>query len=320
MAEILAVGLGGTIAMRPGAHGLSPEAATGELLGGLADPARVETCDLALTASANLGWDHLLALRDRLRRHFREGGRAAVVLQGTDTLEETAFALELLGPGGPVVFTGAMRGADVPGADGPANLQAALRVAGAAPRDLGVVVAMDDRIHAARRVRKAHTVASGAFTSGEAGALGRVHEGRLRLFAAAPGPLPVLAVAGPPPPVAIATLAFGCGPEALAAARAPGVAGCVLQALGAGHAPAALVPELEALARAMPLVLCSRAGDGPVAERTYGYAGGERDLIERGAVPAGRLDAAKARILLQLCLAARADPRAVIREIVETIG
>ncbi|MDP1142399.1 asparaginase domain-containing protein, partial [Klebsiella pneumoniae] len=88
-----------------------------------------------------------------------------VVVQGTDTLEETAFLLDLAcAPGTPVVVTGAMRRPDLPGADGPANLAAALAVA-ADPgcAGLGVLAVLADEIHAARHVRKTHTTSVATF-------------------------------------------------------------------------------------------------------------------------------------------------------------
>ena len=314
------IGLGGTIAMARDGGGITPRLSVESLLAEIDGGADAIGHDLAQTASANLGWGDLFALRDLLLSHRREGGRGAVVIQGTDTLEETAFIAELLGCGlgGPLVFTGAMRGADAPGADGPANLAAALVIARDAPADLGVVVALDDLAHAARRVRKTHTLATGAFASGDGGALARVGEGRMELLQPPLPALPCHDVSTAPRAVAMATLSFACGPEVLAGARADGVRGCILQALGAGHAPAALVTEIADLAQRMPVVLCSRTGDGRVAERTYGYPGGEIDLLGRGVISGGRLAPSKARVALQLCLASTGvDARQAFADIVE---
>ena len=311
MSKIAVIGLGGTIAMAAGAHGLVPSRSVAELVDTLGEADEVDCEDLAEIASANLSWFHLFELRRRLHDHFAAGGRGAVIVQGTDTLEETAFIVELLGcgRGGPVAFTGAMRGAGADSADGPGNLLAALCVARHAPRDLGVVVVMNDVVHAARRVRKAHTTSVDAFSSGEAGHIGRIQEGRLDLLQALPGPLPIFDPTAAPPPVAVATLGFGCGLESLLSARDPSVRGCILQAFGAGHVPETLTSSIGDLASKMPVVLCSRTGEGRIAERTYGYPGGEMDLLARGVLPGRRFTPAKARVALQLCLASeRGEP------------
>lgn len=311
MGRIAVVGLGGTISMAASPDGLTPVHGVEGLLAalppvGLGDVELVPH-DLAAIGSANLGWDHLYRLRDLLQAHFAAGGRGAVVVQGTDVLEEMAFATELLGPGGgPVVFAGAMRGAGEPGGDGPANLLAALRVAAQAPAGMEVSVVLNNTVHAARRVRKGHTTAPDAFTSGEAGPLGALHEGALELFVDARPPLAPVAADGPVPPVAIVPVMFGMTPQMLPPPDAPW-AGFVIEAFGAGHVPEALVPALAAMAARAPTVLSSRVGDGRVCRATYGYPGAERDLLARGLVPGGRLGAAKARIALQLCLAADPD-------------
>lgn len=327
MARIAVIGLGGTISMSSSGAGLVPTHGIAALLdhalaGGALEGVEVVAQDLAGTPSANLGWSHLADLRRTLRAFFAEGGRGAVVVQGTDVLEEMAFATELLGPGGgPVVFTGAMRGAGQPGGDGPANLLNALRIAAQAPRDLGVVVALDATVHAARRVRKAHTTALGAFTSGEAGPLGVVHEGRLELFSPPLPPLPAPELAEPVvPAVPIIPILFDMAPEMLAPWAGLDAAGFVVEAFGAGHTPERLVEGLAALAARAPTVLCSRIGDGRVAEQTYGYAGSERDLLARGLIPGGRMGVVKARLALQVCLAARPDaPAAAFAAIAEAV-
>lgn len=321
MARIAVIGLGGTIAMRCGPAGLEPALGVADMLEGLA-PAGVECVarDLAALPSANLGWGELSSIVDLLRELVREGVRGAVLVQGTDTLEETAFALELLlEPSIPVVFTGAMRAPSQLGADGPANLSAAIEVAASAPPDLGVVVVMNDEAHAARRVRKAHTTSVAAFTSGDPGPLGRMHEGRLRLWGAALARLPRLGPVGAagPPKVAIETLVLGGDPDLLERLPELGYRGCVVEAMGAGHAPRALVPALSGLAARMPVVLCSRTGAGRICEATYGYAGAETDLLARGLIPGGGLTGPKARIALQLCLATPGSAPDLFRAIAE---
>ena len=116
-------------------------------------------------------------------RGGRDGRAGVVVTQGTDTLEETAFQLDLmLDVRQPVVVTGALRNPALPGADGAANLLAAIRVAAdPAATGLGVVVVMNDEVHAARLVSKTHTHKPSAFASPAAGPLGWIAEDRVRI-------------------------------------------------------------------------------------------------------------------------------------------
>jgi L-asparaginase len=231
------------------------------------------------------------------------------VTQGTDTIEETSFALDVLvRHPRPVVVTGAMRNPTLPGADGPANLLAAVQVAASACAvDLGCVVVMNDEIHAARFVRKTHTSSSSTFVSTTAGPVGWVTEGRVRAPLQPSTLPPIAAVTEPVPPVALLAVTLGDDSRVVDQLETLGYSGLVLEALGGGHVPAKMVPSLERLANRMPVVLASRAGGGEVLRETYGFPGSERDLIARGLVPSGALDGRKARILLSLLLAGGAD-------------
>src|SRR6185437_9696095 len=141
-----------------------------------------------------------------------DGSAGIVITQGTDTIEETAFALDLLWAGhAPIVITGAMRNPSLPGADGPANLLAAVQVA-ASPtaRGLGALVVFNDEIHAARFVSKTHTARLSAFRSRTVGPIGWLSEGRPVIAAAPLGRfhlnVPSDAVV---PPVALIRLSLG---------------------------------------------------------------------------------------------------------------
>ncbi|MCY1137662.1 asparaginase [Actinoplanes sp. Pm04-4] len=306
--RVLVVGLGGTIAMTTAATGgVTPGLSVRQLLdavpGLAATGIEVEALSLRNRPGASLGFDDLAELMDVIEATTASG---IVVVQGTDTIEETAYAVDLLHRAHPVVVTGAMRNATQAGADGPANLLAAVTVA-ASPgaRDLGCLVVFADEIHAARRVRKAHSTSPAAFVSPNGGPLGYVVEGqahvlnRLTRRPALPRPTGTPSVVVHP-----ATLGDDGTMLEVLTKR---VDGLVIAGFGAGHVPEKWVPALTEAAARIPVVLASRTGAGPVLRETYGFAGSERDLLERGLISAGFLDPYKARILLHLCLAAGFD-------------
>lgn len=306
--RILVLSLGGTITMVPTAEGgIAPKLGAAELVASvppLAEVADIEARSLLRVASPALSAANLVDVALAINAGFAAGFDGAVVVQGTDTIEESAFLLDLLVDSDkPVVVTGAMRGADAPGADGPANLLSAVIVAAAsASRGLGTLAVLNDDIHAARFVQKSHTALPSAFLSPLMGTLGTLIEREPRYYARVDRKPCLSAEAGPPAPVAIVKAAMGDDGRLLAALPGLGYAGVVLEGMGAGHVPAEVAPLLGDLAAKIPVVLASRAMTGPVFTQTYGYPGAEIDLIKRGLVPAGYLSGLKARLLLGLAL------------------
>lgn len=317
--RLLVLSLGGTITMTPSAAGgIAPTLGAAELVAavpGLGDVAEIEARSPFRVGSSSLTIANILAVAADIRTAFAGGAKGAVVVQGTDTIEETAFILDLVvRDTRPVVVVGAMRGPQTPGADGPANLLAAALVA-ASPqaRGLGTLVVMNDEIHAARFVRKAHTSLASAFVSDNAGPLGLIAEGRPRLLTRlAPVDLPPLDGVGDDlPPVALVKIAMGEDGRLIRAVPGLGHAGLVIEGAGAGHVPAAVAEIVGEVAARIPVVLASRTLAGPAFERTYGYPGSEIDLIGRGALPGGFLTGLKARLLLTLALRAGWDRAAL---------
>jgi L-asparaginase len=201
-----------------------------------------------------------------------------------------------------------MRNPTMAGADGPANILAAVRVAlSSRARGLGCVVVFNDQIHAARWVQKTHTGSTAAFASPGHGPLGEVVEGHVRIPVGIRYRSPAL---HPDPArevrVGVAAIVLGDDGSLIEAIGAQ-VDGLVVAAFGVGHVPAGVVPVLAGLAERIPVVLASRIGAGPVHDSTYAFPGSERDLLARGLINAGYLDPLKARILLHLLLASGAD-------------
>jgi L-asparaginase len=315
--QVTVFSLGGTIASTNDsggdAAGVTPRLGARELVDAvpqLQEVAELETVAFRQTASGDLTLRDLVALAAEITKRFDAGVAGVVVTQGTDTIEETSFALDLLvrGPR-PVVVTGAMRNPTLAGPDGPANLLAAVQVA-ASPQaaGLGTLVVFNDEIHAARFVRKTHTFSPATFRSLTAGPLGWMVEGRPRIAFRTPE------LHGTPtgvgeevPAVALLKSALGDDSRLVEQVEALGYAGLVVEAFGGGHVPANVVPALGRLAGRLPVVLASRTGGGEVLRETYGFPGSERDLLSRGLISAGFLDGLKARILLSLLLATGAD-------------
>jgi L-asparaginase len=323
--SVSVLALGGTIASTGAGAGVTPTLTAEQLVEsvpGLADVARIQADTFRQVPSPELTVVDLVALAREIERRIEAGDAGVVVTQGTNTIEETAFTLDLLlDSDAPVVVTGAMRNPTLPGADGPANLLAAVSTAVSThAREIGTLVVFADEIHAARYVRKAHTQSIAPFRSSPIGPIGWVSEGAARIGARPVGRrhLHLDEVSDAPP---VALLTFGSGDEGLlAAAVAPaGYRGLVVEATGGGHVTARSVEELERLADQMPVVLASRTAAGEVLRRTYSFVGSEVDLAERGLISAGSMTAARARMLLRLLLAAGATLEDV-RQAFEALG
>lgn len=312
--RISVISLGGTIASSasPGVSGVTPRLDATQLLSGALGAGEIATIDATsfrLVPSSDLTLSDVTSLVTEIHARLDAGAEGVVVTQGTDTLEEVAFALDLLvRRDEPVVVTGAMRNASDAGADGPANLLDALRVAGSpAARNLGVLVVFNGEIHAARYVRKTHATSPATFRSPSLGPLGWVSEGRVRLGFSLPRWPDVIGAVEQPAPVALVAASLGDPLALLDHVRTAGYSGVVVDALGGGHVPSTALERLERLAREIPVVFASRTGAGETLTETYRFAGSEIDLLARGLITAGALDARKARVLLSLLLGARAS-------------
>jgi L-asparaginase len=313
MPRVAVVFTGGTISMGfdPVAGGNVPSLDGVAILArtpGLDAFADVVAIDRGLTPASHFTFADLMNLGRVIQEALDdEALDGLVVVQGTDTIEETSFAWDLvLDAARPVVVTGAMRASHEDGYDGPANLRQAVAAA-ASPllRDAGVVVSLAGTIEAADDVTKMHTTAFDTFRSPNRGSLGSVGEG---------GEVTVVAARGrrrrlrPVPADGARVELVGAGISTdgamIDAAVSAGARGLVVAATGAGNTSRAMLTAAErAIGQGVTVVLASRCPAGGVST-AYAFPGGGATWARAGAIPAGTLCAIKARVALALGLGA----------------
>jgi L-asparaginase len=306
--KILVASMGGTIATLPDADGLRVSKLTAaDIVGSLPGTGHfppIVTRDVSVMSSRAITPSHMLDLAQVIRDSLRGRCRGVVVMHGTDTMEETAYALDLMVPREcPLILTGAIRPPDQPGADGMANLYAALTAAAEpALAQYGPVIVFADEIHLARLASKAHTSRTAAFRSLGAGPIGWITERRVHLLTGPPAPEYLGRPATLNARVELILVVAGSD-DALLRAAARISQGIVLAGTGGGHVTPSMVEAVQdALDAGVTVVLASRTGSGPVLSGTYGGPGSETDLLKRGVISAGTLQPIKARLRLMVGL------------------
>jgi L-asparaginase len=325
---------GGTISMRhdPATGAAIPALSAADILANvpqMGDVSSFEVEDFSRLPGPHVTPEQMWRLARRAAAWLeRPDVDGLVITHGTDTIEETAYLLDLvLTSDKPVVLVGAMRTVSDASWDGPGNLLAAARVAASpASRGYGVLVVMDEQILAAREARKVHTESSGAFASVEFGPLGVVDGGAV-VFKRAPLPRLAWADREAEPGLRVRRLetnvalvqAFTGMTDRLVRAAAEGMRGLALIAFGRGNVPPAIIPAIADIAKAGTIVtVSSRCVAGRVSPR-YGYEGGGLDLARAGAILAGDLSGAKARLLQMVALGGSATSSDAARLIATTI-
>jgi L-asparaginase len=322
--RIALITTGGTIGERVAVEGASRHLPARALLGGIPDAHgrfELSTTDLFDIPSTFMTFDRMLELARTVDAAGRGEAVGVVVTHGTDTLEETAYFVDLVSaPGVPVVFTGAMRPPELPSADGPLNLWHACLVASAPhARRRGVLIAMAGEIHAAREVMKAHSQSATAFRSLEFGPVGTLEEDRVVFHRSLPTPptVPVRAITA-------RVEALKCYADMsdipLRAVIEAGFHGVVLEALGSGQVPPRLMAAIrKAIAAGVTVVATTRCTAGRLIREHYGLPigveGDERDLLDAGVIFSD-LQGPKARIALVVGLSAGLG-RAELQRILE---
>jgi len=334
--RIHVLALGGTIATRPDSSGaMQMGLGADDLVAAvplLKEVAEISAETVSRVGSHSLSFDQIHALAGKIRGVKADG---VVVTQGTDTLEETSFLLDLLlDLDIPVIVTAAMRNPALTSPDGPGNLLAAARVAADSwvrknAKLLGVIAVMLDEVYAASDVLKVHPTRLNAFASTQTGPIAALVEDRVVPFALPVRDAVVAArqklagASGKAAPIVLFWMSLdddaALMPLMLEASDRLGYCGAVIAAMGGGHVPERATENVVRLAKAMPTVVSPRAGGGPMLRKTYGGPSSEIALREAGLIWGGRLHPLKARVLLETCLRAGLD-RAAIAELFDAFG
>ena len=314
MARVAVIFTGGTIStvFDPVAGGNVPMLDGAAILArtpGLDEIADVVAIDRGRTAASHFTFPQLLEIADLLRVTLADASiDGAVVVQGTDTIEETSFCWDLLLTGSkPVVVTGAMLASDVPGFDGPVNLRGAVQVAAdAVMRDTGVTVSLAGTIEPADDVQKAHATALDTFRSPNGGSLGTVGERGVEVIRRRSARRHVRTDQAANR-VYLVTATVATDATLLDAAIAARADGIVVAATGSGNTDPSLLGAAErAISAGIPVALASRCPGGR-ATAGYAFAGGGANWVRAGALPVGNLCALKARVALALGIGAGLD-------------
>ncbi|WP_078553245.1 asparaginase [Bacillus alkalicellulosilyticus] len=308
MKKVLVIQTGGTIAMQE-----NPE--TGTVQPNLENPlfstiqslsslASVIVDDFINLPSPHITPKHMLELAQRIQhKTSSEKLDGVVITHGTDTLEETAYFLDLLLDFPiPVIVTGAMRSSNELGSDGPHNLISAVRTA-VSPEAYGkgVLVVFNDEIHTAKNVTKTHSSNIATFQSPQYGPIGIVTKKGVD-FHHMPLHRDAFNIEKITKNIGLIKVYTGMTDEHIEAFAATTIDGLVIEAFGQGNVPPTIVPSLEKLiSRNIPIVLVSRSYSG-VVQDTYGYEGGGNHLKKLGVIFTNGLNGQKARLKLMVAL------------------
>ena len=302
MSHLLLIHTGGTIALSQSGSGhvapsdVNPIDAT---LPKATDIARITTKHFSNLPSPHMTPDKMLELAQFIQVQLTQDTYDGVVItHGTDTLEETAYFLQItLGAPVPIVLTGAMRSSNEVGSDGEFNLITALRVATSeVARGKGVLVVFNGEIHSAFNVTKTHTSSVDTFKSVHFGNVGMVTKDHVLIYSQPTNRQPKM-ISTITKRVAVLKVVAGMEPDLLDAVLDIGYDGLVLEVLGQGNVPPTILSALSRLVTEIPVVIVSRCFNG-IVQDVYGYDGGGKQLKEMGIIFSNGLNSQKARLRL----------------------
>ena len=306
--QLLILHTGGTISMKEGENGKVSPSARNPLLDALErlnHPAELHQESVFNVPSPHITLDHWVVLKDRIEKAVNEEHFDSIVItHGTDTLEETAYFLDLaLNINVPIAITGAMRSSNELDSDGLINLQSAILVAlSEDSKGKGVLVVMNDEVHHAKFVTKTHTTNVATFQTPTFGPCGLITKNNVIYFQklTAYESFPVQKITKNN--IQLVKAYAGMDSFLLEQLAHHGCDGVVIEALGAGNLPPTSLKGLHSLIEAnIPVVLVSRAFHG-VTQDVYDYLGGGKELKQQGVIFTTGLSGQKARIKLLVLL------------------
>ncbi|GAA0296974.1 L-asparaginase [Gracilibacillus halotolerans] len=263
--------------------------------------------------SPHITFQHMLKLKQAIEKNAEEYD-GIIITHGTDTMEETAFFIDLtVALSIPIIFTGAMRSSNEIGADGPYNLQSAIHVAlHEQAHQQGVLVVMNDQIHQAHYVMKKSSSNLDAFKSINYGPIGRVHQQNVHFFGVAKQQV-TYQVSNITKNVLLIKTYVGMTTDLFANLDLSKIDGIVIEALGQGNVPPSVAPIIEDwIHKGIPVIITSRCPEGVVLP-TYYYEGGGGELEEKGAIFSTELSGQKSRIKLLLLLEINASKTEIVQ-------
>ena len=302
--KILVLHTGGTISMQADATGAVVTSQDNPMnhVSNPLEVIEVHALDFFNLPSPHIKPKHMLALYHKIKEEA-DNYDGVVITHGTDTLEETAYFLDTMKiPPIPIVLTGAMRSSNELGSDGVYNYLSALRVASDdKAADKGVLVVMNDEIHAAKYVTKTHTTNVSTFQTPTHGPLGLIMKQEILYFKTAE-PRVRFDLEHIQGLVPIISAYAGMTDELIDMLDLEQLDGLVIQAFGAGNVPKETAQKLEnLLQKGIPVALVSRCFNG-IAEPVYAYQGGGVQLQQAGVFFVKELNAQKARLKLLIAL------------------
>jgi L-asparaginase len=309
MKKIIIIFTGGTIAMKtdPSINAAVP-AMTGEdilkMIPGIDLIADIDFLDFSMIPGPHMTPSKMMELSKIIQYKLEnEGYDGAVVTHGTDSLEETAFLVDLTSISEkPIVFVGAMKSSSELGWDGPVNLVDAVYTA-ASNESLGrgTLVVMNNEVHSASQVTKTNTHTLDTFKSGDLGPIGFIDDNKVYYYHRYTKRqcIPVDSVDAK---VDLIKCACGMDDKLLRFCVDSGAHGIVIEGMGRGNIPPEMVSGVEyALSKDIPIILVSRCLRGKVLD-SYGYIGAGKDLTQKGVILGDNLQGQKARIKLMVAL------------------
>lgn len=310
MKKVALIFTGGTIAMKVNSklQGAIPSVSPNEIIAKLQDVTEytnLEGYEFSKLPSPSITPEKMRDLKLRIDEYLDNDAYAGVVVvHGTDTLEETAFYLDVVTKHKkPVVLTGSMKNASELGYDGLTNLVSSIMVVlDKRSWSKGVLVVMNYQIHAAFEVTKTHTLNLDTFKSIEFGPLGIIDDDEVIYYRSRTQRKDYRLKSGFNDHVGLIKVYAGMGSDIFDYYIGKGYKGLVLEALGRGNVPALMMDGIrKAKAAGLEIIIVSRAMGGRVLD-TYGYIGGGKDLVKAGCLLGGNLSGPKARILLMLAI------------------